>query len=187
MTALVLGVLLFASVHFIPSLAPALKLSWRRRLGENGYRGVFSLLLLSALALIIAGWRSATPVAIYAPPAALHPFALGLLVIAFALLVVGARPSRLRCVVRHPQLTGVALWGLAHLLLNGDSRSVVLFAALTLWAIAEMPAINRREGVWIKGPAPGWGAELLTLCIAAALLALVVVVHPWIAGVPVHW
>lgn len=187
MITLVLGVLLFCGVHFIPSLAPGLKRAWRDRLGENGYKGVFSLLLLAAFALMIAGWRGASPVPLYDPPGALKAFALGMLVLAFVLLVVSGRPSRIKRILRHPQLTGVALWGIAHLLLNGDHRSLVLFGGLTLWALGEMLAINRRDGVWIRSPAPGWGSEFLTLLIAAALIALVIYVHPWIAGVPVHW
>ena len=60
MALLVLGVLLFAAVHFIPSLAPGVKSAWQSRLGENGYKGLFSLLLLLAFGLMIGGWRSAT-------------------------------------------------------------------------------------------------------------------------------
>tara|TARA_R110000823_G_scaffold130015_17_gene258079 strand:- start:12057 stop:12617 length:561 start_codon:yes stop_codon:yes gene_type:complete len=185
MLLLLLGIALFAAVHFIPSLAPSLKVAWVQRMGENGYKGVFSLLLLAALAMIIVGWRSATPVYLYTPPAILYPIALGVMIFAFALLVVSNRASRLSRLIRHPQLTGVALWGVAHLLLNGDSRSMALFAGLSLWAVAEIIAINRREGVWIKSAAPAWGSELVTLIITAIVVAVVIAVHPWLAGVAV--
>lgn len=185
MLLLVLGMLLFAGVHFIPSVAPALKAGAMRRFGEGPYKGIFSLLLLVAFALIIVGWRSVEPVPVYPPPGALHLFALGLLGIAFLLMAASARNSRLRLLIRHPQLTGVALWGIAHLLLNGDNRSLVLFGGMGLWAVLEMVAINRREGVWIKGIAPSWGAELVTLCIAAITVGVVIYIHPWISGLPV--
>jgi len=48
MALLVLGILLFAGIHFIPSLAPGLKASWLGRLGENGYKGTFALLALAS-------------------------------------------------------------------------------------------------------------------------------------------
>lgn len=185
MTLLLLGVLLFAGVHFIPSLAPSLKASWISRLGEGGYKGVFSLLLLAAFALIIIGWRSAQPTQLYMPSPELRHLAMLLLLLAFLLMVVSSRNSRLRLLVRHPQLTGVTLWGFAHLLLNGDSRSLLLFAGMALWAVGEMIAINRREGVWIKGKAPSWGAEALNLVIAIVVVGVVVYIHPWIAGMPV--
>ena len=107
MIGLVLGVLLFCGVHLIPSLAPSLRATWHGRLGENGYKGSFSLLLLAALALIVFGWRSAQPTMIYQPLPVLHQAGISLLNLAFLLLVVSTRPSRLRLIFRHPQLTGV--------------------------------------------------------------------------------
>ena len=185
MVALILGVLLFAGVHLIPSLAPSFKAGWHDRLGEAGYKGTFSLLLVAAFALMITGWRSAQPEFLYTPSAALHHPALLLLVIAFLLMVASARGSRLGLLIRHPQLTGVAVWGIAHLLLNGDSRSLPLFGGMAVWAIVEMIAINKRDGAWIKGVAPAWGSEIITLVIALVMVGIVVYIHPWISGMPV--
>lgn len=185
MTLLTMGMLLFAFVHFIPSMTPSLKTAAIERMGENGYKGIFSLLLLLALALIIVGWRSVNPSLIYTPPLALHNLALGLLAFAFLLLVVTSRKSRLRLFIRHPQLTGVAIWGLSHLLLNGDNRSVVLFGGMLLWAVIEIIVISKREGVWIKTEPPSWGAEVVTVLIAAVTVAVVVAIHPWLSGVAV--
>jgi uncharacterized membrane protein len=187
MTLLVAGILLFAVVHFVPSFAPALRTTAISRLGEGGYKGIFSLLLLASFALIISGWRSAQPMSLYLPPIALHKVALALLALAFLLMAVSSRNSRLRLLIRHPQLTGVALWGSSHLLLNGENRSVALFGGMTLWALIEIVAISKRQGVWIKGDAPSWGAEALTVVIAAITVGVIVYLHPWLSGVPVSW
>jgi uncharacterized membrane protein len=185
MAMLLLGLLLFTGVHLIPSLAAGIKGAWQGRLGENGYKATFSLLLLAGLALIIMGWRGAVPAFVYRPPAALQLPALLLIYAGFLLFVVSNRQSRLRRIIRHPQLTGVALWGIAHLILNGDSRSLLLFGGLTLWAIIEIFAINRRDGEWVKADAPGWGTELVTVVITAVVIGVVIWAHPWLAGVPV--
>ena len=185
MLLLTLGVVLFAFVHFVPSFTPAIKENALNRLGEGGYKGFFSLLLLVSFGLMIFGWRSAEPAMIYNPPMALHKIALALLAFAFLLMVVSSRNSRLRLVIRHPQLTGVALWGFCHLLLNGDNRSLVLFGGMLLWAVIEIVAINKREGVWIKTPPPSWGSEVVTVAIAAVTVAVVVYIHPWLSGMPV--
>ena len=185
MILLTLGVLLFAFVHLIPALWPSLRVGALSRLGENGYKGIFSLLLLGSFALIIIGWRSVEPSMLYQPPYGLHKIALGLLVFAFLLLVVSSRNSRLRLIVRHPQLTGVALWGFSHLLLNGDVRSTILFGGMLLWAVIEIIAISKREGAWIKAEPPSWGAEAVTVLIAAVTVAVVVYIHPWLSGMPV--
>ncbi len=187
MTLLVSGLVLFALVHFIPSLAPALKKRALQRLGEGGYKGLFSLLLLVSFALMVWGWRTTQPAPLYSPPHTLHTVALGIMALAFLLLAVSSRNSRLRLLIRHPQLTGVALWGISHLLLNGDNRSVALFGGMTLWALIEIVAISKRQGVWVKGEPPSWGAEGVTLIIAAITVGVIVYIHPWLSGVPVSW
>lgn len=183
MTLLITGLLVFAAVHLVPSLAQGVKAGAVDRMGENGYKGLFSLLLLASLGLIIAGWRTAEPAYLYTPPPVLRLPAMALIALGFLVMGASARNSRIRRAIRHPQLTGVFLWAVSHLMLNGDSRSLVLFGALALWALAEIAAINRRDGVWIKEPAPGWGSELVTLLIAIVTVAVVAWAHPWLSGV----
>ena len=185
MTLLAIGILLFAGTHLVKALAPALRSDLQRRLGANAYKGIFSLLVVAGIGLIIAGWRNTVPQWVYTPPASAHLVALALLVVAFWLMVVSSRPSRLRRVIRHPQLSGVALWGIAHLLLNGDSRAVLLFGGMTVWALVEMAAINHRDGVWIKAEAPKPGTDLLNLLITGVVVALLAYLHPWLAGVAI--
>lgn len=185
MAVLITGIALFACLHLIKSLAPSLRSQLQTRFGEKGYKGLFSLLILASFALIIFGWRSATPQIVYQPPAALLMPALALLLLAFFLLSISSRESRLRKLVRHPQLSGVALWGIAHLLLNGDSRSILLFGSMTAWAVVEILAINRRDGPWVKPPAPPVTTDLVNLVITALVVALVVYIHPWLAGVSI--
>ncbi len=185
MTLLILGVLLFAVVHFIPLLTPSLKQRWAGCLGAVGYRVSFSLVVVGSIALMVVGWRCADAIGVYAPIAAIKTPALVLMLVSIVLMVVARRNSILRRLIRHPQLIGLLLWSIAHLLINGDSRSLVLFGGLGLWAIIEIMLINKRDGQWIKSAAPTWGAECLTLLIACAVFALLVLVHPYVAGVPV--
>ena len=185
MTLLAIGVLLFAGLHLIKSLAPSFRANMQKRLGENGYKGIFSLLLLGSMVLIVFGWRGAAPQYVYTPVAALRGPALLLLVLAFWLMVVSSRPSRLHLLLRHPQLTGVGLWGVAHLLLNGDSRALLLFGSMALWSLLEMFAMNRRDGVWNKSEAPAIGADVVNLVITAVVVAVVIYLHPWLSGVTI--
>lgn len=185
MALLILGMILFAGVHLIPSITPGLKKAWHNKLGEGGYKGSFSVLLLLSFALIIFGWRSAQPELVYLPAAALKHPAMGLVAVAFLLMVISNRPSRLRQWIRHPQLTGVLLWALAHLLLNGDNRSLVLFGGMALWSCVEIVAINKREGVWIKGEKPPLITDVISLVITLVVIAIVIAAHPYISGMPV--
>ena len=183
MSYLVVGVLLFAVVHFVPSLAPGIKASWQSKIGKSGYKGTFSLLLLASFALMIMGWRGAQPSSVYIPMSALLEPAMGLLVIAIGLLVVGSRNSRLRQWIRHPQLSGLLLWSIAHLLLNGDSRSVTLFGGMAIWSVIEMLVISKREGAWVKPEVPSVAYEVLTVVITVVAVGVIVWGHAYLSGV----
>ena len=56
---------------------------------------------------------------------------------------------------------------------------------MMLWAVIEIIVISKREGVWIKSASPGWGTDAANLLITAAVVALVVYIHPWLSGMPV--
>ena len=126
MMMLAAGVVLWSVLHLIPAVARGPRQPLIDRLGENGYKGVFSLAMLGAVALMIFGWRSAVPTSVYIPTQEMRLAALVLIVVGFVFMAAANRPSRFGRLVRHPQLTGVLLWAIAHLLANGDSRSLVL-------------------------------------------------------------
>lgn len=185
MSLLILGLLLFAGVHLIPSLAPGVKTSVQAKIGEGGYKGVFSLLLLASFALMISGWQSAGAHTLYYPITYFRQPGIALVIIAMGLLVVGSRNSRIRQSIRHPQLMAVFIWSAAHLAMNGDARSVVLFFSLALWSFVEMRVISKREGDWVKAEIPSTGAEVITVIIVVVLVAALLYGHPYFTGVQV--
>ena len=184
MTMLIVGILLFSGVHFIPMAAGPLRAWLIERLGELAYKGGFAFALVAAIALMVFGWRSAAPVYVYQPPAwgALATHAL--MAVALLLFVASGVDTNIKRVLRHPQLVGFAVWCGAHLLSNGAERSIVLFGGLGLWAILAITFTNRRDGAWVKPEPQPIGAELKLLAAAAAVYAVVYFVHPYIAGVP---
>ena len=183
MVWLCVGVLLWMVVHLIPSVAPGLRTSLIERVGENPYKGIFALTLLLSIALIVIGWRSTTPEIIYVPPAWSVPVTSMLMLIAVWLFGAAHQPTRIKRIIRHPQLTGMVVWSLSHLLSNGDSRSLVLFGGLGLWALIEMPLISRREGVWVKPYGPAFSVEVRGILISAVIFFVLVFLHPYFAGV----
>ncbi|MFQ5548534.1 MAG: NnrU family protein [Woeseia sp.] len=184
MVLLLVGVLLFMAVHLVPSAARGLRTSLIRRMGENPYKGVFALLLLAAVALIVIGWRSTVPQALYLPPSWATPVTLVLMF--FSIWLFGApRNTRIKRIIRHPQLTGMALWALGHLLANGDSRSLILFGGLGLWALIEMPLINRREGAWQKPDGPALRVEIGAVVISVVAFVALFYLHRYFAGVAI--
>jgi uncharacterized membrane protein len=182
MEILISGLLLWSLAHFIPSIAQPLKQGWINAIGDKGYRITFSLLIVLSLVLIVYGWRHTVPTYVYAPIVA-KPVAVILLVVGFLLFGAAKHPSRINSWVRHPQLSGLLVWSIAHLLVNGDSRSVALFGAMGVWAILEMIFISRREGEWVKKPVPSGKQELKGVAISLVIFVVAVLIHPYIAGV----
>ena len=178
------GLIVFAGVHLFPSIAPVSRQQLVSRLGDNAYQGLFSLCALAGLLLIIFGWRSADPVYVYSPLDELRQPAMLLVVVAIILMVAASFPTRIKRFIRHPQLTGVLLWAVAHLMVNGDSRSLLVFATLGIWTVVSMIAINRRDGAWIKPVITGgWGREILIIVIGLAGSAILVRFHDYVSGV----
>jgi len=182
---LVLGILIWSGVHFIPSIGQSLKAKLTQSIGENGYKGAFALSVLAGLALIVFGWRSTDPSALYYPPAWTAPVATVLMIVSFVLFGAANMATRIKQFLRHPQLTGLVLWSVAHLIANGDTRSLVLFGGLGLWALVEMRLINAREGEWVKPEAPTMAVELRGLAISLVIFAAAFFLHPYFAGVPI--
>mgnify|MGYP001823224390 FL=1 len=123
---------------------------------------------------------------LYMLPYGLRRAFMLMILIAFILMGASNYPTRIKSFIRHPQLTGVAIWALAHLLLNGDNRSIVLFGWLGAWAILEIILINRREGAWVKQASPGWARELRGLVISLVVFVVFAVAHPYFTGVALH-
>ena len=184
MAMLISGLTIWIAVHLFPSVAPASRQQLLTRMGNGPYQAVFSLLLIAGLLLIIFGWRNTVPDHIYSPPVALRHPAMLLVVIGFILMVAASFPTRIKRVLRHPQLTGVLLWAVAHLMANGDSRSVLVFGALAVWTVVSMLMINRRDGAWVKPEVSGaWGREVVIVIIGLVISAVVVRFHHYLAGV----
>lgn len=184
MTLLIAGLALWALIHMMPAATT----TWREALvetaGPKTYRAVFALLVLLGFVLIVLGWRSAEPVAVYVPPAWGREVSLFLMFLSVLLFGASHAKTNLKRLIRHPQLTAVVVWSIAHLLANGDSRSLVLFGTLGAWALIEILLINRRDGAWTPPPPASRRSELIAATVTVVVFIVLIAVHPWIAGVP---
>ena len=183
MALLAAGMTFWVVVHMFPAYAPGRRAALVGRVGENPYKGVFSLLSLLALVIIVFGWKRAVPTAVYAPP--LSPGIVpSVLVLAGLILFVAAQAGGyLKRVLRHPQMLGTILWAIAHLLTNGDSRSITLFGGFAIWAVLEILLCNRRDGPRSELPAASIKADVIAIVVGIALFGLIGHFHLWLFGV----
>ena len=180
-----LGVLLWAATHLFVALGAGARTTLIGKIGLGPYKGLFSLTLVAALVLMVMGWQAMPVTVLYLPPAGLRYVTMLLMPIAIILFISARAPTDIKQFIRHPQLSGVMLWALAHLLAHGETRAVLLFGGLLAWAVLEVIFINRRDGAWQK-PAPvGLAKTAVTVAIGLVLTAILMFAHPWLSGMPV--
>lgn len=184
MVLLVLGLALFALAHGLKIHAPSARARFVGQIGELPVRGAATAALLGATALMAIGYQQAPFVNVWTPPAFLTHVNNLLMVLAIASFTAGPIRGHVRHWIRHPQLTGVKIWAVAHLLVNGDLASIVLFGGLLGWAVAAMIGVNRRDG---KGPKPGPGTLAGNLIHGGVTLLVLIGVglaHNWLGVWP---
>lgn len=137
---MILGMALWICAHFYKRMMP----EHRQSLGDKG-KGMVALALLVSIILMVIGYSYADYSIVYDLPGARHLTIL-LMIIAVLFLGLGQSTSRLLPAMRHPMLTGFAIWCGTHLLVNGDSSSIVLFGGLGVWSVAQMWLINSGTG-----------------------------------------
>lgn len=192
-------------------------------LGERGFRAGYSLLAIALLAWVVTAYNAAPVVALWVPPVGLRHLSLLLMPVACILLVAGlttpnptavgadtaghiARgPVGIFRITRHPVMWAIALWGIAHVLANGDAAGLILFAGLTILAMAGAAHSDfRRQAVlgerWTayraqtsfipfkailakQTPLRPGEIGLARLAGGLALFATLFFAHPWLFGV----
>ncbi len=178
MVYLSLGLFLWTVAHLFKRVLPDL----RARMGNAG-KGLVALGVLAGLVLMVIGYRQAEFINVWFPPVwMVHANNLMMLGAVF-LYGMSATKGRLRGAIRHPQLTAVKVWAVAHLLVNGDLASMVLFGGLLAWAVLEVVVINMTEE-WQR-PAPGPAKkDVLLVVITVAMFLVITVIHIWLGVWP---
>lgn len=184
MLVLIIGLVLFIGVHCVNIFA----LSWRERMiqkyGENKWKGTYSAISIVGFLLIIWGFGLARQQGgqLFEPAAwSRH---LIFLTVPIAIILVGARSGYIGRTLQHPMLIGTAIWAAAHLAVNGDTASTVLFSAFLVWALLDLVANFRRQA-----PAAGdvsVRSDVIAIAVGLAIsAAFIFFAHKWLIGVAI--
>ena len=187
---LILGLAIFLATHVFVSFREG-RASVIERVGLPLYRGLFAIVSIAGLALIIWGYaqyRAHDLIQLWSPPAFMRHITIGLVLFAVIFLVAAFFPSHIRTKLKHPMLTSVKTWALAHLLSNGDLGSILLFGTFLAWGVYARIAAKRRGDIGAAAkPAPdGWTNDIIVVVLGVVVfLALGFWFHPYVIGVPV--
>jgi uncharacterized membrane protein len=185
---LILGLVVFVANHLFVSMRGA-RAAAIARLGEVGYRALFSIVSLIGLALIVWGfadYRAHGWIDVWSPPDFMRHITVGLMLIATILMTAAFIPSHIKAKTKHPLLAAVKTWAFAHLLSNGDLGSILLFGSLLAWAVYARIAAKRRTDFVVPVAPAGWTNDIIVVVLGIVVyLALGYVFHPLVIGVPV--
>lgn len=184
MTLLMLGLLLFFGIHSVRIVAPGWRLAMIGRVGEQPWKGVYSLVALAGLALMVIGYGQARlmPELLYSPPGWMRHLTLTLLLPVFPLLLAAHLPGRIRRLAGgHPMLVATILWSAAHLTTTTTRADLLLFGTFLGWALADLASAVRRPGA--SGGRERPFNDGIVIVVGLALYALFVLwAHRWLIG-----
>jgi uncharacterized membrane protein len=186
MTLLIAGLIVFLGIHLVPAL-PALRAMCAAGLGENRYKGLFSIVAGIGLVMIIWGYAIAPRgEQLFAPSVGARHAAPLVVVISFILLAAANMRGRIRRALKHPMLIGVALWAVVHLLANGHQKATLLFGAFLAYAALDLGSAVARGAVKTFEPVPKH--DVIAVGGGIGLAILVMLFHRILFGVaPVPW
>jgi len=185
---LVVGLVVFFASHFFVA-AREKRAALIERLGQGGYRAVFSVVSLVGLALIVWGfaqYRAEGMIPVWSPPVWMRHVTVGLMLISVVVVTAAFIPSHIKTWTKHPMLAAIKIWAFAHLLVNGDLGSILLFGSFLAWAVYARIAAKRRGDLGPQTAPAGWTNDILVVVIGVVLyLLLGFYFHPYVIGVKV--
>jgi uncharacterized membrane protein len=178
MLLILLGLILWSGVHFWKRISPDSRASF----GDKG-KAIVAAGSVLAIILMVIGYRSAEGTFFWGRSPAMTGINNLLMIFAFYLFAASGAKTRITKWVRNPQLTAVKVWAIAHLLVNGDTPSFLLFGGLFAWALAEVIVLNR---VAPPGPYHAVPVKKEITAVVATIVAfsLIAAVHIWLGYNP---
>ena len=178
MTYLVLGLVLFLGAHSVRIVGEGWRTAMLARLGEGGWKGLYSLVSAAGLVLIVIGFGAARaqPTLLWVPPVWTRHLAALLNLVAIVMLTAAYVPgNQIKArLLGHPMILGVKVWAFAHLISNQLLAEFVLFGAFLVWAALDFRAARSRERASGVVLPPGrLGPTIVTVGVGVAVWAVI--------------
>ena len=128
LTIMVAGLVLFIGMHLVTTRR-AQRAALIARIGEGGYKGLYSLVSVVGVILIAWGfarYRAAGYIPVWDPPTWTRHITVALVWPSIIFFYAAYSPGRIKTVLKHPMLVGTKLWAVAHLISNGGGVHAAL-------------------------------------------------------------
>lgn len=158
MIMLTIDALLWLGLH-LGVAGTDLRYKVTRRIGVNGYRGLFSVSSIAVMVLLCMSYAQSGTIVLWQSPGWLRWLLALVMLPTFVLLAasfvrnptaaggekyLGLDVQGIQRVTRHPMMVSYAVWAAVHMIGNGDVASLLFFGAFFLTAVVGMPSIDRK-------------------------------------------
>jgi uncharacterized membrane protein len=187
---LIVGLVLFLGVHSVRIVAPEFRQSQIEARGLNAWKGMYTAVSILGFLVLVWGYGQARldPVVFWVAPAWMSHVVLLLMLFAMIFLVASQVPAgKIKAAVKHPMLLAVKIWALAHLLVNGDLASLLLFGGFLAWAVVDRISEKKRLQAGLTSNPVAGSVKWDIIAVVGGLVLYVLFViwlHRWLIGVP---
>lgn len=186
MAMLIAGLVIFLGVHSVRMFAPAMRDRFIERRGPGAWKGLYTLFSIVGFVILIYGYGQARfdNVFFYSSPRWFSHIHILVMLPAMVFLVASQLPTgHIKKKLKNPQLIGVKLWAIGHLLVNGDLANWLLFGSFLIWAVLLVINTNKRGQVFPDEVSAKSDAVAIVLG-AGIWAAFIFWLHEWLIGVP---
>jgi uncharacterized membrane protein len=186
MAVLIVGLIVFLGTHGFTMMRGA-RAAIISNIGAGAYKALYTASSAVGLVLIVVGYgfyRQSGPIPVWYPPAFDRHITFLLMLFAFIFLAATNSNTHIRMVIKHPMLTAVKTWALAHLLIRGDLGSMLVFGCFLVWAVLARISLKRRQEP-VAEFVPNWTNDAITVVVGVVMYAaFLFFLHGWLIGVP---
>ncbi|MEC9346139.1 MAG: NnrU family protein [Pseudomonadota bacterium] len=159
---LLLATAVFLGIHIVPS--SVLRGAITGVIGERAYTALYSLLSIAGIVWMVMAFNAAGPgPVLWYNPGPLQYLSAILVLVALVIgfggltqpsptamggggIAAGADPAHgFQRISRHPFMTSVVVWGIAHLIVRGDLRAIIFFGGFTVLAAVGTLLIDAKQ------------------------------------------
>jgi uncharacterized membrane protein len=171
------GLLIFFGTHFYTAFRRRDEDGIAGMMGRGPYMAAYSILTGIGFVALVWGYGSLKPwISLGIPPDFMRHIAMTLMLPAMVLIVAAYAPPAgfIKKAVKHPMLTAVKLWALAHLLVNWDVASLILFGSFFVFGVIDRIVVKKRGDVGAADVHPNVLGDLIAIAVGLALYGLLV-------------
>ena len=188
MTLLILGLVIFLGAHSTRIFAEGWRGAQLARLGEKGWKGLYSVVSLVGFVLLVWGYGIARqdPVPLWTPSIGMRHLASLLTLVSFIFLAAAYVPrNAIKARLGHPMTLGVKVWALGHLLANHTLADLLLFGGFLVWAVLCFRAARGRDRAagTVRPAGTAAGTALTVVVGVGAWVAFALWLHGPLIGV----